>query len=90
MDAIWTGSHFFFYFRHLRHFLVQSKVADFITTLRLVKMEPGIVNWLGAETEGGDLGPLTFTGKRYAAQIHGAFFLWGVCLRVVVPWLTAR
>lgn len=64
-----------FSFRHLRHFLVQSKVADFITTLRLVKMEPGIVNWFGAKAERGDLGPLTFTAKRYAAQIHGAFFL---------------
>lgn len=44
------------FFRHLRHFLVQSKVADFITTLRLVKMEPRIVSWVRPETEGGDLG----------------------------------
>lgn len=54
-------------------------MADCTAALRLVKMEPGAVNRSGAEAERGDLRPLTFTGKLYAAQIHGAFFLSGMC-----------
>lgn len=56
MYAFWTGNNFYTQnFKHLRHFIVQRKVADLITTVSLVKMEPGIVNWFRAEAERGNL-----------------------------------
>lgn len=56
MYAVCTGNNFYKYnFKHLRHFIVQRKVADFITTISLVKTEPGIVNWFRAEAETGNL-----------------------------------
>ena len=56
MYAIWTGKNFYTQnFKHLRYFIVQRKVADFITTVSLAKMEPGRVNWFRAEAETGNL-----------------------------------
>lgn len=56
MYAIWTGNNFYTQnCKHLRYFIVQREVADIITALSLVKMEPGIVNLFRAETETGNL-----------------------------------
>lgn len=45
MYAICLGNNFDKHnFKHLRHFIVQREVADFITSISLVKTEPGIVN----------------------------------------------